>query len=79
MLYIISPQAFYTLKGIQFHKPIIRSVNHTGVKDPLLSLLRQQFEGEPATPKQQSQNCKSSNLQLYRTFHLIGTLYTTYD
>src|SRR5919106_4387659 len=40
-----SPQAFYTLKGIHFHKPIT-TADHTWVKDPLLSLLRQQLEGE---------------------------------
>ncbi len=53
MIYVAyySPQAFYSLKGIQFHKPKITSVDHTEVKDPLLSLLQQQLVGE-----QQSQN-----------------------
>jgi hypothetical protein len=41
-----SPQAFYALKGIRFHQPVITTVDHTWVKDPLLSLLRQQLEGE---------------------------------
>jgi hypothetical protein len=46
MIYVVyrSPQAFYSLKGIRF--PLITTVDHTGVKDPLLSLLRQQLEGE---------------------------------
>lgn len=34
-----SPQAFYTLSGIKFSKPLD---HHTGVKDPVLTLLRQQ-------------------------------------
>lgn len=48
MIYVVyySPQAFYSLKGIRFQQPIITTVDHTGVKDPLLSLLQQQIEGE---------------------------------
>ena len=34
-----SPQAFYTLSGIKFSKPLD---HHTGVKDPVLTLMRQQ-------------------------------------
>lgn len=48
MIYLAyySPQAFYSLKGIRFQKPIITTVDHTWVKDPLLSLLQQQFQEE---------------------------------
>ena len=38
-----SPQAFYTIVGVKFEKPLDV---HTWVKDPLLSILRQQLEGE---------------------------------
>ena len=53
MIYVdyYSPQAFYSLKGIRFQQPIITTLDHTGVKDPLLSLLEQQLVGE-----QQPQN-----------------------
>ena len=58
-----SPQAFYTLKGIQFHKPIITTVDHTRVKDPLLSLLQQQLEGEQ---QPQNNNRRIANHPIYR-------------
>lgn len=59
-----SPQAFYTLKGIHFHKPIITTVDHTWVKDPLLSLLRQQLEGEEH--QSQYSNRRIVNHPIYR-------------
>ena len=63
-----SPQAFYTLKGIQFHKPIITTVDHTRVKHPLLSLLRQQFEGEQ---QPQNNNRRIANHPIYRVIQNI--------
>ena len=43
MIYVVyySPQAFYTLKGIQLHQPIVTTVDHTWGKHPLLSILQQ--------------------------------------
>lgn len=48
IIYVVyySPQAFYSLKGIRFQQPINTKVDHTGVKDPLSSLLQQQLAGE---------------------------------
>src|SRR5918995_5734438 len=58
-----SPQAFYTLKGTHFHKPIITTVDHTWVKDPLLSLLQQQL-GEQDESKYS--NCRITNHPIYK-------------
>jgi len=63
MIYVVyySPQAFYSLKGIWFRKPVT-TVDHTGVKDPV-SLLRQQFEGEQHS---QYDNRRITNHPIYR-------------
>ena len=58
-----SPQAFYTLKGIQFHKPIISTLDHTRVFDPLVLILRQQFEGEQ---QPQNNNRRIINHPIYK-------------
>jgi len=66
MIYVVyhSPQAFYSLKGRRFQQPtIITTVDHTGVNDPLLSLLQQQIEGELHT---QYSNRRISNHPIYR-------------
>jgi len=65
MIYVAyrSPQAFYSLKGLRFQQPIITTVDHTGVKDPLLSLLQQQIEGELHT---QYSNRRISNHPIYK-------------
>ena len=57
-----SPQAFYTLSGIKFSKPLD---HHTGVKDPVLTLMRQQQLRATTTTTQYSQNNKSSYIQAY--------------
>jgi hypothetical protein len=66
MIYVVyySPQAFYTLKGIPFHKPIITTADHTRVIDPLLSLLQQQIEGEHQP--QYSDRSRIANHPIYR-------------
>ena len=65
MIYVdyYSPQAFYSLKGIRFQQPIITTLDHTGVKYPLLSLLQQQFEGEQ---QPQNNNRRIANHPIYR-------------
>ena len=63
-----SPQAFYTLKGIHFHKPIITTADHTWVKNPLLSLLQQQFEGEQHP---QYSNLRIANHPIYKIIRNI--------
>ena len=65
MIYVdyYSPQAFYSLKGIRFQQPIITTLDHTGVKDPLLSLLEQQLVGEQ---QPQNNNRRIVNHPIYR-------------
>ena len=54
-----SPQAFYTLSGIKFSKPLD---HHTGVIDPGTIIV----VATAAATIQQSYNCKSSNIQSHK-------------
>ena len=65
MIYVVyySPQAFYTLKGIQLHQPIVTTVDHTWGKHPLLSILQQQLVGEQ---QPQNNNRRIVNHPIYR-------------
>ena len=62
-----SPQAFYALSGIKFSKPLD---HHTGVKDPVLSLLRQQQQQQ----EQQQQQYNIRRIINHPIYKLIQNL-----